>query len=267
MTSNRSYRSKNLQYSPSTEHGERVQRLDCCRLLLSLSVSPIEPDLQGRVPIVIAALRSDEISLSLLRQMLVSLTVAATVFPSSATTDTAAGISKYTPLDISTNFFKTTIDTATASSSAYGIHTDAAPIIKEKGKMNINSASLPSELLANEHIKYLLWHVLMACPERDTTSSPIPSSSSSFSSANILGKVEEEEDDIGENFTRVLKLFKSKAKASICRQVREEQESRHRGHEKCVEVLLRYGFPGKNNREERSGKTIKEEKGILGMER
>ena len=47
---------------------------------------------------------------------------------------------------------------------------------------------------------------------------------------------------------RVLNQFKSKKKASISRQIKAEQESRSRGHEKCVEMLLKFGFPGEGKR-------------------
>ena len=234
-----------------SENTEKKQKLDCCSHLLSLGVCPYREDSKGRIPIVIAALKSDTMSLCLLQLMLSNVR----------------------------NTFVCDEDHR-SSKGEYS---------QREGEYSDTFSALSKHWLANEQFKYLIWHVLMACTAKDTSPYLLPSvttnttttttathsahtatathdttagsrlgfrlgSGSSSGSGSGVGLSVGSGSGISKNFSDVLKSIKSKGKSTnkkniLLRKIMDdEMEMRFRGHDKCVEILLSYGFPGKRTR-------------------
>lgn len=196
---------------------ESQGRIDCCRLLLSMGVSAFIPDKTGRIPLVTVALGGGDDRPSLLLEML----------------------SYFSPdhhhhhhdhLSNNSNSNSNGSCATVASVHDQNTNTSTAPVAVQRRR-----------ILEGDDFKYLVWHVLMGCPARDTSPSPIPCDVQNKDRDSILHC-----DYNGDKYKYMIgsKQTKSKISAATRRRLNAEYASRNRVQVAILSILLDCGFPG-----------------------
>lgn len=205
----------------STDNDEKRResdgRIKCCRMLLSMGVSAFIPDKTGRIPLVTVALGGGDDGPSLLLEMLSYFS------PDHRNHD-------HDPL--SNNDYSTS-NSSSCSAAVAGAY-----------DQNTNTATAPvgmqrRRVLEGDDFKYLVWHVLMGCPARDTSPSPIPSHTLNNEVDSILHS-----SYIGDKYMIGSKQTKGKISVATRRILNAEYASRNRVQVAILSILLDCGFPG-----------------------
>ena len=200
------------------------REVECCRLLLSMGVSAFLPDKTGRIPVVTVALGGDDNGPSLLLEMLSHLPLHHHSDPHSSSNN-----------NNSNSTFRT-----------------------DENDQNVNPATLPVRMqrrgiLEGDAFKYLVWHVLMVCPARDTSPSSIPCDNQNDNDMgwDVLDCANDE--NISKDMKGLrkdmkgLKQSQSKISNTTQRLLNAEHAGRNRIQVAILSILLDCGFPGNNN--------------------
>ena len=95
-------------------------------------------------------------------------------------------------------------------------------------------------MLKGDDFKYLVWHVLMGCPARDTSPSPIPCDVQNKEGDGVL------HSDLGDRYRNMMGSKQAKSKISVVTRklLNAEYASRSRVQVAILSILLDCGFPG-----------------------
>lgn len=196
---------------------ESEGRIECCRLLLSMGVSAFIPDETGRIPLVTVALGGGDDRPSLLLEMLAYF---------------SPDHHHHHHDHLSNN---SNSNTNGSCATVAGVH-----------DQNTNTATAPvamqrRRILEGDDFRYLVWHVLMGCPARDTSTSPIPCDVQNKERNSVLRS-----DYNGDRYKYMIgsKQTKSKMSAATRRLLNAEYASRNRVQVAILSILLDCGFPG-----------------------
>ena len=183
------------------------RKVECCRLLLSMGVSPFYPDKSGRIPVVTVALGGDDNGPSLLLEMLSHL-----------------------PFDHHSMKNKSSSRTSSTGVSDQNLKPGTSPVRMQRCR-----------ILEGDDFKYLVWHVLMGCPARDTSPSSIPFY---VRKEEGNGAFDSDFDGIRSKYMGEPKLMGSKMSAATKKLLNAEHASRNRVQVAILSILLDCGFPG-----------------------
>ena len=193
-------------------------RIECCRLLLSMGVSAFIPDKTGRIPLVKIALGGSDDGPSLLLEMLSYFS------PDHHNHDHRLS-----------NNDNSNFNSSSSSATVAGVY-----------DQNTNTATAPvgmqrRRILEGDDFKYLVWHVLMGCPARDTSPSPIPCDALFKEGDGILNSTYN-----GDKYKCMIGSKQRKNKISVAtrRLLNAEYASRNRVQVAILSILLDCGFPG-----------------------
>jgi hypothetical protein len=196
---------------------ESEGRIECCRLLLSMGVSAFMPDKTGRIPLVTAALGGGDDRPSLLLEML----------------------SYFSPDHHHHHHDH-------LSNNSNSNRNDSCATVAGVHDQNTNTSTTPvamqrRRILEGDDFKYLVWHVLMGCPARDTSPSPIPCDVQNKERNDVLRSSYN-----GDRYKYMIgsKQTKSKMSAATRRLLNAEYASRNRVQVTILSILLDCGFPG-----------------------
>jgi hypothetical protein len=197
---------------------EAEGRIECCRLLLSMGVSAFIPDKTGRIPLVTVALGGGDDRPSLLLEML----------------------SYFSPDHH--HHHLSNISNSNSNSNRNGSCATVAGVHDQ----NTNTSTAPvamqrRRILEGDDFKYLVWHVLMGCPARDTSPSPIPCDVQNKERNGV-----QHGDCNGDRYKYMIGSKQTKSKMSIAtrRLLNAEYASRNRVQVSILSILLDCGFPG-----------------------
>ena len=209
-----------LKYKDEKKRDDERQ-LECCRLLLRMGVSAFYPDKTGRIPVVTVALGGDDNGPSLLLEML-----------------------SYLSSDDYSN------DNSSSSSSSSSYRDSGRDMNDQNLKPGTSPAHVPVRthryrILEGDDFKYLVWHVLMGCPSRDTSPSSIPISccDTQIKEGNYV--IDSDKDDKNKVVDMSLsKRMTNKINNATKKLLYAEYASRNRVQITILSILLDCGFPG-----------------------
>lgn len=201
-------------------HDER--QVECCRLLLRTGVSAFYQDKTGRIPVVTVALGGDDNGPSMLLEML-----------------------SYLSSDDYSN------DNSSSSSSNSSSYRDS---VRDMNDQNLKPGTTPVpvrthryRILEGDDFKFLVWHVLMGCPGRDTSPSSIPIPCDTQIEEGNEGKYGIDSDKQDKNKVIDMSIPKrttEKMNNATQKLLYAEYARRNRVQVAILSILLDCGFPG-----------------------
>ena len=217
---------RKLELMHKDEKKENDERqLECCRLLLRMGVNAFYPDKTGRIPVVTVALGGDDNGPSLLLEML----------------------SYLSSDDYSNDISSSSISSSSSSSSS---NRDSRRDMNDQNlKPGTSPAHVPVRthryrILEGDDFKYLVWHVLMGCPGRDTSPSsiPIPCNTQIVEGNYVIDSDRQDRNKVID--MSVSKTKTNKINNSTKKLLHAEYASRNRVQITVLGILLDCGFPG-----------------------